>query len=242
MASLQTFLSEPPGPAVEAIISSQFWDKDLSEQRENAYQPYFRYYATECRRLRLGISKDSWQSTMAATTHEHNLFIVAILRQEKSSKRPHIRNSIRQKFYNVDEQAINRSIDFALRTWFTINVREACFSLQTPRTPTIQWDDNSTLLEFVERIFPRPTTSSAVQFDHTFTAANINRLSGIDIEWTPCLADHLRFDKRKRLLRIYPLKQVLLDNLNLWSLSEVDSSESKTARLVDSCTCESLTK
>jgi hypothetical protein len=70
-------------------------------------------------------------------------------------------------------------------------------------------------VEFVERCFPtlRATTSSSLQFDYTFTAANINRLSGIDIEWTPCLADHLRFDKRRRLLRVYPFKQFLVDSV-----------------------------
>ncbi|PVH77514.1 hypothetical protein DL98DRAFT_361449, partial [Cadophora sp. DSE1049] len=59
-----------------------------------------------------------------------------------------------------------------------------------------------------------------LQLDHTFTVANMHRLSGIDVEWTPCLADHLRFNKRRRLLRIYPFKQILLDHLHLALLPE----------------------
>jgi len=233
MASIQSPLSLPPGHDAELLIASQFWTKSIPEQEQNLYRSYFRYYATECKRLCLGLSKDSWQSTMVATTHEHNLFIVALLLQQKKEKRPHIRSLIRKRFFNAEDRAIDRSIDFALRTWLTINIRENCFSLQTPRTPTVQWDDYSTLVEFVERCFPRATTSSSLQFDYTFTAANINRLSGIDIEWTPCLADHLRFDKRRRLLRIYPFKQFLIDNLKLWGApGDDDDSKEEKPRLV----------
>jgi hypothetical protein len=218
MASPPSSLVEPPSAGREAAIVKQFWAKKIPPSKAEAYRPYFRYYATECRRLRLGISKESWQSsTMVATTHEHILLIVYKLPLEKDIIRPNLRSSLRRHFPNGDDIAINRSIDFALRVWLTMNVREECYSLQTPRTPTIQWDDTSTLVDFIARNFPQATTTAgSLQLDHTFTAASINRLSGIDIEWTPCLADHLRFDKRRRLLRIYPFKQVLLDHLQLW--------------------------
>jgi hypothetical protein len=222
MASTPSSLVEPPGADCEAAIVKQFWAKDIPPSKAEAYRPYFRYYATECRRLRLGISKESWQSsTMVATTHEHILLIVNKFPLEKDLFRPNLRSSLRRHFPNGDDIAINRSIDFALRVWITMNVREECYGLQTPRTPTIQWNDTSSLVDFIARNFPQATTTaSSLQLDHTFTAANINRLSGIDIEWTPCLADHLRFDKRRRLLRIYPFKQVLLDHLQLWEGTE----------------------
>jgi hypothetical protein len=118
-----------------------------------------------------------------------------------------------------------------------MNVREECFSLHTPRTPIIQWDDRSALVDFIAGNFPRATTSGSAQLDHTFTAANMNRLSGIDIEWTPCLADHLRFDKRRRLLRVYPFKQILIDHLGMWgSKSERgDYSSSRFATPLTIC-------
>ena len=230
MASLQSPLSSPPSHAAELLIASQFWCKQIPPQEQNAYRTYFRYYATECNRLRLGLSKDSWQSTMVATTHEQNLFIVSLLLQSKHSKRPHIRSLIRERWLNADDKAINRSIDFALRTWLTINIRENAFSLHTPRTPTVQWNDETTLVGFVERCFLSAETTRDLRFEDTFTAANIRRLSGIEVEWTPCLADHLRFDARRRLLRVYPFKQVLVDNLKLWG--EKDDSEKETASLI----------
>jgi hypothetical protein len=220
MASTQSPLIEPPGPDCEAAIVKQFWVKDIPPGKAESYRSYFRYYSTECRRLGLGVSKElgiSKESTLVARTHEDILLIVYKLATEKDLCRPNLRASLRRHFPNGDDIAVNRSIDFALRVWLTMNVREECYSLQTPRTPTIQWDDTSTLVDFIARNFPQATTtSSSLQLDHTFTAANINRLSGIDIEWTPCLADHLRVDQRRRLLRIYPFKQILLDHLQLW--------------------------
>jgi hypothetical protein len=235
MTSTPSSLVEPPGPDCKAAIVKQFWAKDIPQSEAEAYRPYFRYYATECRRLRLGISKESWQSsTMVATTHEDIFLIVYKLPLERDLSRPDLRASLRRHFPNGDDVAINRSIDFALRVWLTMNVREDCYSMQTPQTPTIQWDDESTLVNFIARTFPlATTTASSLQLDHTFTAANINRLSGINIEWTPCLADHLRFDKRRRSLRIYPFKQVLLDHLQLW---EGTGSESGPGLVIPSMT------
>ena len=222
MAAIQLSLTEPPTPEVEVAIAKELFSNDFQPDRSERYRPYFRYYATECRRLKLGVSKEAWQaSTMAATTHDHILLIVRKLSLENKIYRPDLRVLLRQHFPDADDVAINRSIDFALRVWLTINVREQRYGLQTPRTPTIQWDDDSTLANFIARNFPRANGSSgSLQLDHTFTAANINRLSGIDIEWTPCLADHLSFDKRRRLLRIYPFKQILLDHLRLWNVGD----------------------
>jgi hypothetical protein len=220
MASVRSSLTDPLLSDVEAAILKQFFARDVPPDKAERYRTYFRYYRTECRRLKLGISKESWQaSTMIATTHEDILLIAHKLSLSLDNQlyRADLRDNLREYFPHAEDVAINRSIDFTLRVWLTMNVREQCYSLQTPRTPTIQWDDASTLADFVARKFPHAsTTAGSLQLDHTFTAANINRLSGIDIEWTPCLADHLRFDKRRRLLRIYPFKQILLDHLRFW--------------------------
>jgi hypothetical protein len=220
MASIQSLLTDLPCTDVEAFIINQLWGTDV-QTLPGPYSSYFRYYRTECRRLQFGISKDAWQSmVMVARTHEHMIFIVGTLALEKSFRRPAVPALLRQHFPSSDDLSLNRSIDFALRAWLTINVREDAFVLHTPRTPKIQWDDSSSLADFVIRNFPRATTTSSYLLDHTFTAANINRLSGIDIEWTPCLADHLRFDRRLRLLRVYPFKQVLLNHLQIWESSK----------------------
>ena len=227
MASINSPLSDSLEKSTELQIVKQLWGKQIHEAQLEPYRPYFRYYATECRRLQLGISEKAWQSTtMAARTHSDLLIIVNTLSLNSSSCNPEIRTSLQTYFPHADDIAIKRSIDLALRIWLTLNVREECFKTHTPRTPTIQWDDTTTLSDFIAGNFPHATTSAgSLQLDHNFTAANIHRLSGIDIEWTPCLADHLRFDKRRRLLRVYPFKQILLDHLDRSSNTKAREGE-----------------
>jgi hypothetical protein len=176
---------------------------------------------------------------MAAKTHGDILFVAHTLSQEKKARRPDVRALLRHRFVESDDVALNRSIDFALRSWLTMNVREECFSLHTPRTPTMEWDDAASLAEFVGRNFPDASpaaSTTSLQFDHAFTVASMNRLSGIEVEWTPCLADHLRFDKRRRIVRIYPFKQILLDQLEIWERAS-EKPETETRLVAPSHLC-----
>ena len=122
MATIHSLITDTLGLGAKKTIVQELWAKDSAVQVE-AYQPYFCYYETECRRLRLGISKEVWQSsTMAATTHEDILHIVRTLSLERDARRPDVRALLRLKFPNAQDLAINRSIDFALRVWLMLNV------------------------------------------------------------------------------------------------------------------------
>jgi len=218
MASLQSLLTHPLDQEGETALLKHFWVKDIPRGRIEAYRSYLRYYATECARLQFGFLEESQDATgMVAATHEDIVLIVRVLSLGGRYQRPEVRTLLRQHFPCAKDVAIDRSVDFAMRVWLTMNVREE--RLHTPHTPIMQWDDVTTLEDFVDKRFPRSgSTSSAptmVQLDHTFTAATIRRLTGIDISWTPCLADHLRFDPKFKVLKIYPFKQILLDRIYL---------------------------
>lgn len=129
------------------------------------------------------------------------------------------------------EDAINCSVDFAIRIWLTMNVRED--RLHTPHTPLIHWDDVLTLEGFVARNFPRGLDRSSTELlplDHTFTAANLRLLSGVSIKCTPCLADHLRFQPKDKVLKVYPFKRILFNMIYLWEKPNNDSQQ--TSRYV----------
>ena len=61
--------------------------------------------------------------------------------------------------------------------------------------------------------FPKPATSAATnkRFMPRFTAAYMSRTRGLQIQWTACLADHLRVDPMSRTVRIYHFKRCLSD-------------------------------
>lgn len=210
-------LSSPPGIADQEKIIKELWvrENSINSIDVSQYSSFIRYYGRECRLLQLGVSKDVWASSeMIAKTHTDILWIVDRISHERMAHRPKIRESLRQHFGAASDISINRSIDFALRIWLTMNIREKKFVLHTQGTTVLQWDDHSTLVDFVTRNFPHAKSQTTEQLDHNFTAANINRFSGIEIEWTPCLADHLKLNKSQKILRIYPFKQILLSHLN----------------------------
>ncbi|KAE9374018.1 hypothetical protein N431DRAFT_335636 [Stipitochalara longipes BDJ] len=226
MASLQSSLSDSLSHEGELAFAKHLWCKDIQEGQIRSYRPYFRYYETECARLHLGQVKEKRNPPIViAATHEDVSRIVRILSLGQSCHRPEVRALLQQQFPMAEDISINRSIDFALRVWLTMNVREE--RLHTPHTPTMQWDDTTTLTDFIAGKFaPKDTAHSLamfVQLDHTFTAAQINHLSGINIEWTPCLADHLRLDKKFRVLKIYPFKQILLDQVCARETSKLET-------------------
>jgi hypothetical protein len=228
MATLQSSLSNPLSHEGELDFIKQLWSTDIQEGQIRSYRPYFRYYETECARLHLGRVEEKRNSTtMIAATHEDAHLIVRILSRGQSCHRPEVRALLQQQFPMAEDIAINRSIDFALRVWLTMNVREE--RLHTPHTPTMQWDDTTTLADFIAGKFPPNDTANSpamfVQLDHTFTAAQISHLSGINIEWTPCLVDHLRLDKKFRVLKIYPFKQILLDRIRILETSKISPEE-----------------
>jgi hypothetical protein len=223
MVPLLVPLSEPPDSPAQLTIIERFWKQIIPKSSLDIYRPYFWYYKVESQRLQFGLSIQQWQSSaLAATTHEDILCIVDVLSSKRDLRRPQIRDQLRERFPEAGGQAINWSIDLALRLWLMLNVRDEAFSLHAPQTPSIQWDDWTTLLDFVEHQFPTATRSYErrnMQFDHTFTAVNIVRYSGLRIEWTTSLADHLRLDRRRRVLRIFPFKHCLQSHLDMSSAS-----------------------
>ena len=52
------------------------------------------------------------------------------------------------------------------------------------------------------------------RLDQRFTATYLNRACSVRIEWTTCIADHLRYDEGEKCLRIYGFKQCLSDHLH----------------------------
>jgi len=219
-------LSDRPDQDDKIIIQGHFWPQ--TSQDPERYFEYFEYYEAELRRLTLGISRQSWQlKTIAAKTHNDILHTVKILSEQMNSNRPSMRDSLRDSCYKgADDVSINRTIDFALRLWLMLNVRDPCFELDTPDTPIIQWDEKSSLESFVSRQFP-PTKSPVYvresRLDPCFTVVNMIRICGLKLEWSEHLEDHLRLDRLTKVLRIYPYKLCLSAHLETSEKAPLES-------------------
>ena len=203
-------------------LIQRFWPHDPPLSISFGYAKYFDYYDKTCASIYKvgGMPPEK----MVADTHEHVFQIVdaiyEILRCKIRCTRPEIRRLLQTEKYfgNQPIEKMNHSINLTLRLWLLVNVQEVGFS----RGIFATWDDDSTLHDLIERQFPGPreiklagcTQSSTDKerstiLESNFTAANLQRMAGIKIKWTYNLLEHLHFNKRKRQLWIFPLKQYL---------------------------------
>ncbi len=181
------------------------------------YYPYLQYYHERCLALKYSASAEA--DYMINITHEHILAVVNSAVSQMQEKKPCYRNHLRRlllekrEFRHYSEQCIEQTINLALRLWLLLNVRDVLFA---PGTRAIQWNDDLPLQEFVAAQFPGPSllihcvgSNQDTSLPSSFTVANMRRFSGIRIEWTHSLCDHLLFDKDHRTLQIFPLKLYL---------------------------------
>lgn len=188
-------------------------------ERIYALKQYFIYFSDELKLLRTGISRESWQTKDLAIHNCEDLFhVVDILRTSKGHRRPEIRQKLLSRFGTTNDLAINRSLNLALRLWLMINVQEPAFAGLRHGATSVEWDDERPLLVFVESLFPpsrwSPTAQSS-RFAPHFTAAFMQRVCGLNIEWTTSLHDHLRLDSVRKALKVFPYKchlQALIDS------------------------------
>lgn len=210
-------LTERPGSRLE--IGHAFFGTGFQEEHLHSFRPYFEYYIEELELLRTGIREESWQiHGLATTTYEDVFFVVAVLQDHGDSCRPEIRSLLRARLQCLDTLGLNRSINLAMRLWLMINVQDPEFEGNRHGVSCVQWDDESTLKDFVRKTFPQPqwqVGSRSSRLGPHFTAVFMQRVCGLKIEWTTNLRDHLLFDRRRRCLKVFPYKchlQAMIDS------------------------------
>ena len=182
-------------------------------------QQYFAYFDQELEMLRRGLYEQTWLiKCLVAKTYEDIFHIVDVLRKNGDSRRPEIRQHLLSRFGSADQLGINQSINLAIRLWLMVNIQEPEFAgLRHEATP-IQWNDKSTLRSFFQSLFPHShwqVTAQSSRLGPHFTAAFMQRVCGLSIEWTTNLQDHLLLNRQRRAVRIFPYKchsQALIDN------------------------------
>ena len=186
-----------------------------------ALKTYFEYYREEMDLLYKGISKKSWQATnLPIETHDDIFDIVKLLRNRDNRDilRPALRQRLPLRFCSSDEEALNRSINLAIRLWLMINTQEPEFRSLRKGATSVQWDDAIELSAFLRSLFPNSRwdiTPQSNRLEPQFTAVFMQRICGLKIEWTPSLHDHLRLDRQRKAVKIFPYKghlQALIDS------------------------------
>ena len=197
-------------PGSRLHIGQAFFGLDFQEKQIVALQDYYRYYIEELQLLQKGISEQSWQGqVLAAKSYEDIFHIIKVLRSNGNSKRPEIRNILESLLHSKNVQSLNWSINLTIRLWLMINVQDPKFEGLRYEATCVDWDDKTTLSRFIGNLFPKSRWKISAQESRLgphFTAAFMERVCGLSIVWTTSLHDHLRLDRRKKSLMVFPYK------------------------------------
>ena len=150
---------------------------------------------------------------LAVKTHADILLVIREIQTNGLLAKCRVRDNLRVQFPEAEDAELNASIDLALRLWLMLNVRDPRLKLQSPQTPIMSWGDTLPFKNFMEQTFPISKWQIGVKDSRlhpSFTAAFMVEVCGLRLEWTDCLADHLRLDRREKALRVYSSKDFLL--------------------------------
>ena len=208
MAKPAARLADRPGSMFQ--IGQAFFGPSRTKEQIDALQEYYRYYIEELQLLQKGISAQSWQGqSLAAQSYEDIFHIVTVLRNNRDCKRPKLRAMLALTLHPTNSQGLNWSINLAIRLWLMINVQDPKFEGLRYEATCVDWDDQTTLRAFIESLFPKSQwkiTAQTSRLGSSFTAAFMHRVCGLKIKWTTSIHDHLRLDRRRKTLMVFPYK------------------------------------
>lgn len=197
------------------VLRSYFGTK---QQRPARYfSDFVAYYIEEPRKLQTGLTQSDWPiPDLDEKTHGDILAITTILRDNRDQKRPVIRQKLKTCRNYQDERSVDHLCDLTVRMWLMINVLDDEVELvdDAPRNP---WPDHQSLDDLIKSLFRRSGIELGLKesrLDPHFIATNLVKVCGLRLEWTQCLANHLRLDRRKKVLWVFPCKSFLQGHLD----------------------------
>jgi hypothetical protein len=218
-------LREPTDDRVRKDIAGIFFHSAPKSSQSSSWQRYFEYYERELGRLSIGVTAlhdgvsalHDATSDLAAKSHDDILYVCGILKSERGLPKRRVREMLRGRFPEAGSVGIDRTMDLTVRLWLMLNVRDEDMTVRMLQSPPITWDDRYSLRQIASLTFPASTyhlDSTQCRISPSFTAANMVRLCRLELRWTDNLDDHLRLDRRRKILWVFPHKEVLLHHAN----------------------------
>jgi hypothetical protein len=201
---LQATFSKGMSDLVRATIATAIWGEDeKGEDRLQRLMLFFEYYRRETMTAALSVPKDGGLASIQ--THAELVTFIALLKENPQKARQEIKNLfLIRASQNTSSVAID--VDAALDLTVRLMFMTACRSqnayniVATMQIFRPKWKEQESLVQFVERIFPRceaPEQGSrnVTIRAHKLTAHYLKQYLNIQIQWTDHLSDHLVFQK-----------------------------------------------
>jgi hypothetical protein len=181
-------------------IIEEFWDSNLTDTQIDEFErsAYCEYFSEQFQLARRNLEPQCQIYTLRT--------ICDIVQQLKAGKvREEIKSDISTKYGNYGTQVnvrINYAIDLGIRLWLMVHIGNG--GGVTGQT-AIAWPGGCLKDVIANHFCYQLVLTDSVKFEKVFNALNLERISGIIIQWTPNLVDHLRLkeDGKKPVLNIF---------------------------------------
>ncbi|ORY19121.1 hypothetical protein BCR34DRAFT_462062, partial [Clohesyomyces aquaticus] len=153
-----------------------------------------------------------YNQKFAVGTLELTIDLIQTLRAGRSQH-------LREILPNIEDQAMRRSLELAVRIWLMLNVNSSTIAVGpiVPNELPLDWPIDTSLDTLIEDRFMRipdgQRTKERMKMEGTFTAAYLVNVCGIRLSWTDHLTDHLRSDPHRQVLTVYKHKICLVNHL-----------------------------
>ena len=169
----------------KAIINTIF-HLDLTDQefrsRDDGYTAWFDdWFEEQCQ---------ASAGQVSARTHNDLLQIIAKIQSANQNADRSALTLALSSTSPCTTDAIDASVTLAARIWLSLSID----SLNHSVTPgqLIPWNKGQCLSDAIHTTFsPQAQTRERVKLPKVFTAANLEKIAGIQVQWTSNLADHL---------------------------------------------------
>lgn len=191
-------------------VLKAFWPNTITpilavkDDRESCpWDAYFRHYTAECRKA---IEPDHGEHV---TIREHKDVITIIRELEQGKTKGMIKRSLasldtQQRSEVVRFEMAEGSIRLVVRLYSMIHIG-APSTYQTWGTSVVPWEDENVALDTVLANYFDASSADAdnLTFEEEFTVFNLQRFTGLEIQWSNNLADHLRLIDNDRKLCVF---------------------------------------
>lgn len=197
-------------------IISRIWPSSGIEEdsiSDELYKTFLHFVEEECSLRRHHSSKSAIQ------TLDSTLSILHDFRHTRDKTRRELFSHISRRFINIEDQTVLDQMDIAARLLLTFHIRSSSSHMGPIDidVDSISWLDDQTLADLVHSQINRScgpaTRHKHSELDENFTATFLSSTCGISVDWTNNLADHLKFNRKRRKVSVYQHKVCLLHHL-----------------------------
>lgn len=210
-----------------------FWPQaglTIGHFHADSYTSFLEYIGDELGELR------HHQSRFATDNFDRIAELIQTLRQNSTKPLSGLISDLQSSFLNVDENAIKRSIELTVRLWLTLNVNSTAIAVGPilAHAGMLEWSTGQSLDTLIasqfgtssreKSVLSHPTSKDLPTVGPDFTAANLVNICSIKLIWSNNLADHLRYDRKRRILTIYKHKICLINHMKASSGCPIPTS------------------